>query len=331
LGVTAHHTRFSLPFSKNIQPYNRFDFNGKSLSNAGVDYTFLFRNINFFGEVAVSDNGVIAYLNGVVMSLDPKLTVSLLHRNYPVNFNTLNSAAFRESGNNYNERGVYSGLVFRPGRKVSITCNYDRFYFPWLRYRTNAPSGGNELNTLVAYKPDRKTELYFRYRESTKMINSSEDIFPSKFLVPVFQKGMRFHLTMKVSKTFTLRSRLETVIFRKESRHERGYMIFQDVQFHPMSSRVTFNVRYALFNSDSYDSRLYAYENDVLYGYSIPAYYYKGSRFYFNTRIKIRKGIDAWFRYAATFYANRNVIGSGHDEIQGTTRSEFKFQVRLEF
>ena len=123
----------------------------------------------------------------------------------------------------------------------------------------------------------------------------------------------------------------EKVIVEKDAIRETGIAIFQDIQYHPMASCVSFNLRYVLFDTDSYNSRIYAYENDVLYGYSIPAYYYKGSRIIFNTRIRLTKSIDLWLRYAATFYENINVIGSGTEEIDGKRRSEIKVQVRVGF
>jgi hypothetical protein len=108
-------------------------------------------------------------------------------------------------------------------------------------------------------------------------------------------------------------------------------MMFQDIQFHPFGKSWAVNFRYAIFSSDSYDSRLYAYENDVLYAYSIPSFYYSGSRFYVNARIKLKKGFDLWARYAVTVYSNRESIGTGYEEIAGNTKSDWKLQVRYEW
>ncbi len=214
---------------------------------------------------------------------------------------------------------------------LGITCSYDRFYFPWLRYLTDAPGNGYEFSGQLTYTPSRKTEIYFRYRESSKPGNTDYEEVLIRYLTPYYQRGLRFHVTSKVSKSFTLRTRVELIHIRKDDHEENGMVIFQDVQYHPMAGKVSFNLRYALFDTDGYDSRVYAYENDVLYGYSIPAYYYKGCRIYLNTRIRLAKNIDAWLRYAVTFYSNRNSIGSGYEEINGSRKSEVKVQVRFIF
>lgn len=330
-GITIVQTMFDIPLVKSLQSYNQFEFRGKSLLNMGWDYAWLYRNFNFFGEVGRSQNGAIANLHGVVCSLDPRLGISVVYRNYPREYQVLYSGAMKESGNNYNEKAIYAGINFRPVRVLGVTCTYDKFYFPWLRYGVDAPSGGYEFSGLLTYNPNRKTELYVRCRISEKSSNSNLEGLVNNYLTPELQKGLRFHVTSKISKKFTFRTRVEFVSFEKDNFRSKGMLIFQDVQFHPMASRISFNFRYALFDTDGYESRIYAYENDVLYGYSIPGYYYKGSRIYFNTRLRISKGIDCWLRYAATFYTNRNVIGSGYEEIQGSKRSEVKVQVRFNF
>ncbi len=167
-------TELSLPLVKTGQPYNQFEFNGSTLWNAGWDYSWMVRNVNFFGEISASPNGALAHVNGMVASLDPRLAVSALYRHYPREYQVLYSGAFKESGNNFNERGIYTGINFRPFRALGLAMYYDRFYFPWLRYRTDAPSSGYEWSGLLTYTPSRKTEIYLRYRESLKTSNTTQ-------------------------------------------------------------------------------------------------------------------------------------------------------------
>jgi hypothetical protein len=125
---------------------------------------------------------------------------------------------------------------------------------------------------------------------------------------------------------------VEFVRFQKtDTDPENGLVLLQDINFKPLSASVSFSFRYALFDTKSYNSRIYAYENDVLYSYSIPSYYYKGQRYYLTLRYKLKKGIDFWVRYAASVYSNRNIVGSGMDEIEGNMKSEIKLQARFEF
>ena len=76
---------------------------------------------------------------------------------------------------------------------------------------------------------------------------------------------------------------------------------------------------------------MYAFENDVLYSWSIPPYFGRGSRFYVMAKWRIYKKIDLWVRYSQWYYTDRNEIGSGLNAIEGNTRTELKVQLRWRF
>ena len=98
-----------------------------------------------------------------------------------------------------------------------------------------------------------------------------------------------------------------------------------------MMKKYSANVRLQYFETDGYDSRLYAYENDVLYAVSLPAYSGKGFRTYAIARYGINRNLDLWVRYARTQLSNVNTIGSGTDQINAPHRSEVKAQIRYQF
>lgn len=88
-------------------------------------------------------------------------------------------------------------------------------------------------------------------------------------------------------------------------------------------------LRLQYFETDGYNSRLYAYENDVLYSYSIPAFFDKGFRYYLNLNYDLTRKLTLWVRWAQTIFRDKKSIGSGLDEIEGNSRSELRLQVRL--
>lgn len=332
LGLTAARSSFDKSLTPSPTVYNTYYFKGDELTNAGIDYTYFFRNIHLFGEVSRSDNGSIAYLNGALISLDQRVAFSFLNRNYPRDYHTLFANSFRESSNNFNEKGTYFGLVIRPKNTFTLSGYFDVFTFEWLRYQVNAPSNGYEYLTQLTYIPHKKFSIYLRYRQTNKAENTSGDFTPVDYLINYTQSNYRIDAVTKISKSFTLHNRVELLTLDKPNReYETGFLIFQDVNYKPLGSPLSFSFRYALFDSKSYDSRLYAYENDVLYLYSIPAFYYRGSRYYITLRYKVMTGVDFWLRFSQTIYSNQNTVGSGLDEIDGNTKSEIKAQLRFEF
>jgi hypothetical protein len=101
--------------------------------------------------------------------------------------------------------------------------------------------------------------------------------------------------------------------------------------YKPMLTPYAVVLRLQYFETDSYDARVYAYENDVLYNYSIPAFYDKGFRYYLTCNFDMNKRISFWLRWAQTIYQDKDIIGSGPDAINGNKRSEIKLQARLIF
>ena len=331
IGGLIYRTSYSAELQRNVQLYNQFQFTGDELINSSVNYAWLWRNFNFFGELAFSDNGGMAVLNGALISVDPRFRLALMYRNYQRDYLALYSNPLRESST-ANERGTYIGFDSKPFNKIKFSGYFDFFSYPWLRFRVDAPSQGYEYITQVTYKPSKEMQMYVRIRQTNKDRNLTDNESVIDIPVETQQNNYRFNITYKISPSVLLRNRIEFVKFNSEQRtEETGILVFQDIRYKPMGSPFSFDFRYALFDADEFDSRIYTFENDVLYAYSIPAYYFRGTRTYITARYKVRKGFDVWFRWAQTVLTNRETIGTGLEEIDGNTRTQYKIQLRLEF
>ena len=113
IGGSYYFTKIEGEYTKSIYTYNQFDINGNTNQNFGLDYQYLYKNMNFFGEVGKSKNGGIAHINGVMLGLDKSLSASLLYRNYEKNYQSEYANAFAERSSQ-NEKGLYFGLEFTP-------------------------------------------------------------------------------------------------------------------------------------------------------------------------------------------------------------------------
>jgi len=150
--------------------------------------------------------------------------------------------------------------------------------------------------------------------------------------VDQLSKQIRLNFIFSPTESLKLHSRLEFVKTNEEGLPaEKGYLVFQDVTWKKMGVPCTVTFRYALFQTDSWSTRLYAYENDVLYSYSIPAYYGKGARIYGIFKFDVRRNIDVWFRIAQWTYTDRNQISSGDSAITGFRKTDCTVQLRMQF
>ena len=136
----------------------------------------------------------------------------------------------------------------------------------------------------------------------------------------------------KVNSAFTFRTRVEVLWYDKNgSAPEQGFLTYADIIYKPLRKAYSGNIRIQYFETDSYNSRMYAYENDVLYSFSIPVFYDKGYRYYLNLNYDATRKLSVWLRFAQTIYLDKNLIGSGLDEIMGNKKTEIRLQVIFSF
>jgi hypothetical protein len=325
------HQSYDRIFERAVQPYNQFDFRGRELMNVGIDYNYVFKNTNFFGEVVRSGSGAVGMLHGALISLDPKLSLSVLYRKYPRDFHTFYAQGFREGSRVQNEEGVYTGLFWKIHKKLTWDNYLDVFKFPWLRYQVHAPSQGFEFLSQMTYKPDKKLELYARFRQQVRPRNSRSIDGTIREVEDVIQRNYRIHFSYKATESITLKSRIEFVgVHRKSMEFQRGFLIYQDIIYKPKSSPLSLSLRYAIFDTDTYDTRIYAFESNMLNVFYIPAHSGKGMRAYALLRYKFAKRFDLWVRYSLFSYDNVTTIGTGPERIEGNRKSDIGIQLRMQ-
>ena len=324
---------FDQALTPRFQPYRQFTFAGDRLLNMSLDYTYRFRNLSFFGETARSDNGSMAYFHGLTLPVDRKVGISLVHRHYETDYQALNARPFGEGSNGTNERGWYTGIRVLPAPAWTFVAYFDVFRFPFLRFRTDAPSRGHEWLARLTYTQRRKFTVYAEVRREVKPQNISDIETPFATLLDRDRVQFRLHFEQNVSRRLTLRSRVQYGWLRFGEQEEvfRGYLLYQDLLWKPRNFPVSFNTRFALFDTENFELRFYAFESDVLYAFSVPAYFGRGSRSYVNARWRVNRNLTVEGRIAQTRFTDRNEIGSGLELIEGDTRREVKVQVRYRF
>ncbi len=326
IGTTAYSIQYSADINRTILPYNQFEFMGKANANMGIDYTYHLTGITFFGEAAISTNGHYAYLSGLQANLDNLLSFSCIYRDYQKDYQNLKSNAFGESSLNANEKGIYLGVNTNITSKITISAYCDYYKFPWLKYRVDQPSNGTEYLVKATYIPSSKTNIYFLYKVKNATINSSEATI-SNYTDNTSHNTYKLNITYIVHSNISLKNQVEIVNYKAgELYNHNGFLLCEDISYHFIKIPLVISVRYAIFDTYSYYERIYSYESDVLYGFSIPSYYYKGNRFCMLIKYKINKNIDSWIKYAVTFYSGQTSIGTALDMIQGDTKSNIKIQ-----
>lgn len=324
LNAVYHH--FSDSMKHSHQLYDLFGAEGKNMLNASLDYAFFLRKLYFFGETAMDENYNLATVNSLLMSVDKHVDLSLLYRNYSKKYTSLYAQAFKEGSEPKNEKGVYAGITVRPASHWQVDAYADMFHSPWLRYRVDVPSQGSEYFMQVTYTPSKSLVSYLRYRNKQKPLNLLTDD-PMAKVVTTNKQNIRLNVQWKLSEYFSLRDRLEMSTFKEDKTNQSyGYFIAQDLLW-KTNKRLSGNCRLAWFHTDNYDTRIYAYENDVRFAYSIPFLYGKGIRSYINLRANIARRMSLWAKLSRTWYFDQQTISSGWNEIQGNTRTNVTLEL----
>ncbi len=332
IGITGFRSHWNASLEPRTYPYNIFTFRGKENLNFGIDFQASLRNVFIFGECSRSRNGGMALLSGIQLSPDPRLMFSLSLRDYQRNYQNLLSNALGQNSANANEQGFLFTFNAGIAPGLGLTGYADLYRFPWLKYRTDSPSRGSEYQLQSDFTAGKFVKMYLRFRIRSKQINVPENLRPVNILEEGTSMTVRYQADWQVSDFLILKSRFEWLRNRNGNLSPAyGLLLSQNLSYKFPVKHFSLTFLYALFDTDSYNERIYAYENDVLYGYSVPSYSGKGLRCFLLAAWSPFRCIDFWARYAQTWYSDRNSIGTGLDLINGTTKSDLEIQLRIRF
>ncbi len=331
LGSTFIINKFSTPLIRANRVYNNFEFKGVSNYNLGFFGDYNWQNISLFGEAAISKSGGFGGVIGAIINLNAKLETSVVLRSYDKNFHSFYGNAFGESNRNINEQGWYWGLKYSPIRKLQFTGYFDSFRYQWLNSSINAPSAGFEYLVRASYRPNRNTLLYLQFREQTKADNPSADEQEEVIRFPLLGKKRNYtvNLDLPVNDWLSFKSRVQWSTYDFNTEVTNGFAIWQDMNLDFGKFRIS--GRYAIFETDDFNNAQYAYERDLLYAFAVPAYSGTATRHYVLVQYRPIRKLTFWVKYARTSYRDRDTIGNGLEQIEGSKRTDIKFQLRINF
>ncbi len=316
-------------FSNEILSTSKYGINGSQFGYYSFSYDLLWNSINLFGEISY-DGTSAASITAIQFLLTRDFYFTTLLRNYPRNFNSLHGYGFGErSGAVQNEFGIYNGIRWRSPIGV-INFYFDQWKFPYATFREPLPSTGNEFLFDLRSKPFYRVEANLRYKYEKKEIAESSS--GERILDTRYKQSLRGEIIFSLSNSLRLRSRVEINSFELENAmsNEQGLLMFQDVRFLP-STKLDFYWRIIFFRTDSFNSAVYEYENDLTGVLSNIAMYGEGLRWYVIVRYKLINIMNLSFKYAETFKPRETFLSSGDSRINGNLDNRISFQIDVRF
>ena len=330
VGVTA----YTADFDKLIFADNPYRVPVQRSRVIGVDFESSGETVSVFGEWAHNRSGAFGGVSGVVLWFEPFAAVSFLVRSNPKTLLSAHgSVAHRGGREAKNEWGVYSGLRVRPTNDVVLSGYFDLVRTRWTGLRSPFPGWGYESFLQADFHPRNYIRLSVRYD-----FDSQVDTHPAiddnglefRSLVSRWKRNVRVTFIYEIGRQFVVRGRAEMVEVgcTGTSSIERGMLLYHQIKYRP-DRRTTLEARVIFFDTDSFDSRVYEFENDVRGVFATPALFGRGMRWYALVRLKIAAFLGVSAKYAETYRDDVKTMGSGADAIARNVRSRLNIQLDI--
>ena len=319
-------------WSDSIHPYtnakyNRHYFRGRNQAVIGASFRYNHGWFDMFGEVATaqnykrfeealngeankpinSPNWGIGTIVGCRFYPTSGLSLLALYRYYSPYFDNALGYAFSETSRLGDENAGYLGFDITRLRNWRFIGYGDIFYFSGYKY------GLGDATRTLGY--DAMAEIQYSWSKHPSFQGGAGGRLSLRLRAR--QKGDATYSTRApfdwAQGSWSLRTTAEANIIPSKlstlnSQLTYGYTIFQDISYSlPLREGRGLGLRLRLqgFDAREWANRIYTYEHDVLYAYSIPAVYGLGGRAYLCLRWQIIPQLALYFRASETVYARK--------------------------
>lgn len=334
LGATGYRAIFNKYIYAGDRVADQYEFHGRTASAVGFDYRLLIGPAIVFGEIGRSKNNAYGFVTGVESPLGSGTEITVVYRNYSKNFQSILGNGFGESGGEpHNEKGIYIGLKHEVNEAITLSAYFDQFQSPGPSFSTEQAARGYNWFGLV--EVHLSPDLQFYIQAENEIEDAGYEITDEFGRVALrlgkeVRGGIRAQIQYRVNRKVRLRTRGEVIRAQQPGEEvSYGYLIFQDIRFTP-TEKLTIDARVTVFDSESYDSRLYQFENGLLYVLSNQLLYGQGERLYAVVNYEPLQWLEIWAKFGVTIFENRRRISSGLSQIKGNVQSDIGLQVRIQ-
>jgi hypothetical protein len=326
--LNAIGSKWNHVFAKKSLPYNLYAPSGNVFMNCSIDYAATVSNIHFFGEVAANERNKFAVVSAALISLDKRTNIALLYRRISPAYFAWNGNAFTDGSYCVNENGLYYGIQFQLSKKIQLAGYYDIYSFPWLKFRVDFPSHGSSVLAQFKYTPDKTSEFYIRFRKAIKQENEEGSV--SNAMIERKQSYFRIHYLSQLTSRLVLQFRLEETW---NSNKNEGILLYAEMQKKIPGYGVKLNFRLQYTDTDNYDSRIYAYESDMPYSFSITPQYGQFIKYYLVNSFNLKKlskqlpAVVISMKWSQRFLISGESFGSGLNLIPGRRQTIISLQL----
>lgn len=326
IGVEYLNTRFEHPVVASDTYYHKNSFRGNEHHIGGFFFQYRYAAGLFFTEAAFSSAQGKAIYGGIIHNLSRQNTWIMQYWSSNATFQSFQGNIPSYSSNIANETGIYQAFMIALTSKIKGSVGFSAFTNPLPSFNKKGPTYGSEWIARLTYQLKKKTLAFIQFRWRANEENFKADTSRYSQLLPLTRYYITADLYHKESINWGFHSRVQwfTLDFPVK---EKGYCITQSINYRWSPFQSTFQI--SVFETASWDSRLYAYEPDLPLAFSIPPLSGKGVRLCLTLTAKVFRKNECSFKVSHLKYNGQKTIGSGYDEVQGNEQWELKGQVRV--
>lgn len=309
-----------LNFSKNNS------LHGKNFSFSSLSYNFSIDKFYMNGEFSYN-NLSVASINNIFIGLSENINFLTSIRSYPSNYFNIYANGFGETRLTQNEVGFYFGTELKSQFGI-LNFYYDFFKYPSSSFSSILPANGNEILSHYSYSfsPSLIFELQFKTSKKEEMqLNNLNYEFRD-----IVKNNYRIELKYKISSQLFGKTRFEFIDYSNQISRESGFLTYQDLRYN-LSKYLSVQTRIIFFDTESYNSRIYEFENHHSGVLLNPALFGEGFRWYILLNYKPINNLNISVRYVEMFKPQLAYISSGLQEIEGNLESNGSIQLDFYF
>lgn len=321
LGVNALYVHLDRPLHpQRVSLYQRIYPYDQDFMNTSLDYGYVSHQLSLNGETALDKRGHIATINTFNIRLSDVLNMMALQRFYSYKYASLDAQSYSDGGRVQNESGVYLGLSWHPSPEFQVSAYTDYAYFAWAKYQVSQSSYSWDQLFQAAYT-GKRWNLGARYRLRMKQKDDKD----KKTLDDRWEHRGRLSAEYATDFGLSCRTQLDGG-YCAYSEGEWGGMVSESLSY--TKDWLRLNIGAGYFHTDSYDSRVWLYEQGPLYAYSMNQFYGEGIRYWLMVRAKVAGNLMLTAKIGTTDYFDRDYIGSGYQQIDGSSQTDLDLQLR---
>ena len=229
-----------------------------------------------------------------------------------------------------NEEGLYIGSRFILSLDF-VDMFADVIRFPRIRYNVDKPSSALDVYAMASYSFSKNAIFDIRYKIKRKEKNTAYPDEKTTTVLPYIAHKLRVRYADAFKNGWNMRTTVDMNMHQiKYFPKEYGYMISQNIGYR-CNDKLTGDFFAGYFHTDTYNTRVYSYERNILNTFYMPSFYGKGIRLALSARFAIVKNLTFSVKGGFTQYSNKEVIGSGTEQINGNSRTDIYTYLRWKF